>query len=213
MTPTALSSTDKIYFSIGRLARDLKANLEYPFWVLGGRQAPDNHFHKKQRIRRLAANAQCKTFIETGTFYGQMVNFARDLFERVISIEIYPPFFQKNSAIFSTDSNVNILLGDSAQNLGRALAASTGRILFWLDGHYSGSGTGMGDKISPIIEELRIISLAGQCDHCIVIDDRRLFVGKDGYPTVDETLAELRQINPDYQITFDCDSIIASPKS
>ena len=60
---------------------------------------------------------------------------------------------------------------------------SNGRILFWLDGHYSGEGTGGCDEVCPIIAELRLIAQSKRKDHCILIDDARLFIGEDGYPT------------------------------
>lgn len=198
-------------FVFGRFARDLQAALKYPIWCLQGRPAPDNHVYKKRRIQRLAQAHRCDTFVETGTFYGQMVNFARGFFLKVISVEIYPPFYSENAAQFSLDDNVHILLGDSGKNLPEAMSLATGRILFWLDGHYSGSGTGIGDKVSPIIEELRLIATAGRKDDCIVIDDKRLFTGQDGYPAIDVAVAALMAVNPGYKITFDQDCIVAEP--
>ena len=198
-------------FMFGRYARDMQAAIKYPLWRLQGRPAPDNHVYKKRRIKRLAREHRCDTFVETGTFYGQMVNFARGVFSKVISVEIYPPFHRENAAQFAHDPDVHILLGDSGRNLPEAISMASGRILFWLDGHYSGSGTGIGEKVSPIIEELRLIAKAGRKDHCVVIDDRRLFIGSDGYPTLDETIAELKAINPDYAIEVDGDGIVAVP--
>jgi hypothetical protein len=198
-------------FVFSRYARDLQATLKYPFWCLDGRPAPDNHVYKKRRIKRLAQAHRCDTFVETGTFYGQMVNFARGAFRKVISVEIYPPFHRENAAQFAHDPDVHILLGDSGKNLPEAISLASGRILFWLDGHYSGSGTGIGEKVSPIIEELRLIAKAGRKDDCIVIDDRRLFTGQDGYPVLDATVAEIMSINPGYKITFDQDCIVAEP--
>lgn len=201
-----------IKFTLGRFARDANAALNYPVWVFKGRRAPDNHLYKKQRIAKLAQKYGCKTFIETGTFYGQMVNYVKDRFDVTISVEIFEPFYNRNAAIFASEKNIHILLGDSAKNLSQAISLAQGRILFWLDGHYSGAGTGVGDKVSPIIEELRMISQLKQSDHCIVIDDRRLFTGEDGYPTIEETEVELRKINPAYKISHDLDSIVSVPK-
>jgi hypothetical protein len=198
-------------FVLGRYARDIQATLKYPLWNLQGRPAPDNHLYKKNRIKRLAEVHNCETFIETGTYYGQMVNFAQSLFSRVISIEIYEPFFNGNIRQFSGHVNTNILLGDSGKNLPEAINQSSGRILFWLDGHYSGSGTGIGEKVSPVIEELRLIAKAGRKDDCIIIDDRRLFSGSDGYPTINETIEELKKINPKHNISYDQDSIVVEP--
>ncbi len=199
------------FFVLGRYARDLQAILKYPVWCIRGRPAPDNHVYKKRRIKRLARTHGCDTFIETGTFYGQMVNFARGIFPKVISVEIHPPFHRENTAQFARDSNVLVLLGDSGKNLPEAISLATGRILFWLDGHYSGSGTGIGDKVSPIIEELRLIARAGRRGDCIVIDDKRLFTGHDGYPTMDEAIGELKAIDSGYEITVDRDCVVACP--
>jgi len=198
-------------FRIGRLARDLQASLNYPLWYMRGRPEPDNHLYKKRRIKRIASAHLCDTFVETGTFYGQMVNFALDIFKKVISIEIYQPFHHENSIQFSRLPSVHILLGDSAKKLPEAISLSTGRILFWLDGHYSGSGTGIGDKVSPIIEELRLIARTGRKDDCIIIDDKRLFTGEDGYPTLELAVEELMNINSQFRISFDQDSIVAVP--
>jgi hypothetical protein len=198
-------------FMLGRYARDLQATIKYPLWKLQGRPAPDNHVYKKRRIKRLAQEHHCDTFIETGTFYGQMVNFARSVFRKVISVEIYPPFHRDNAAQFARDPDVHILLGDSGKNLPEAITLASGRILFWLDGHYSGAGTGIGEKVSPIIEELRLIAKAGRKDDCIVIDDKRLFTGSDGHPTLDEAIVELKAINRAYAISFGCDSRVAYP--
>ena len=107
---------------------------------------------------------------------------------------------------------MHILLGDSGKNLPEAIGLSKGRILYWLDGHYSGEGTGLGDKVSPVIEELRLIALAGRQDDCIVIDDLRLFNGTGGYPTIEDTIEELKKINKNYDIKFDQDCIVACPK-
>ncbi len=199
------------FFILGRYARDLQAVLKYPVWCMQGRPAPDNHVYKKRRIKRLARAHGCDTFIETGTFYGQMVNFARGLFRKVISVEIYPLFHRENTAQFAHDPDVHILLGDSGKNLPEAISIASGRILFWLDGHYSGAGTGIGDKVSPIIEELRLIAKASRRDVCILIDDRRLFTGEGGYPTLDAAVSELMVINPGYKVSFDRDCIVAEP--
>ncbi|MDC0904070.1 hypothetical protein OAS51_01300 [Candidatus Thioglobus sp.] len=202
-------NSSELLFRGGQLARDIKAIAEYPIWLINGKPSPDNHLYKKQRIRNISEKYKCNTFIETGTFYGQMVRYAADYFEKVVSIEIHEPFYLENNNFFKEKDNVNILLGDSSIRLADAITMSEGKILFWLDGHYSGTGTGVGNKISPIIEELRIIANFNPNNHCIIIDDRRLFSEEGGYPTIDEVIIELKDINADYKISYDFDSILA----
>ena len=57
--------------------------------------------------------------------------------------------------------------------------------LFWLDGHYSSGITAKTDKNTPILEELKTI-FTSPYNHGILIDDARLFTGKEDYPSIDE---------------------------
>ena len=58
--------------------------------------------------------------------------------------------------------------------------------LFWLDGHYSGGVTGMGDEVSPVLSELRDILAHPTQGHVILIDDARCFRSEEGYPELKE---------------------------
>jgi len=195
----------------GRIIRDIYGLLLYPIWLISaGMNSPDNHIYKKRRIASVAKEFDCSSFIETGTYYGQMVNFAKKKFLKVKSVEIHPPFFLLNKKQFERDSNVEIYSGKSQDVLSEMINSSEGRILFWLDGHYSGVGTGGGDDVCPITKELRLIAQSNRKDHCILIDDARCFIDRDGYPTLDETLALLREINSSYRLMVDRDCIMAT---
>jgi hypothetical protein len=198
-----------IYLS--RSLRNIKEIMKYPFWILKGKPAPDNHLYKIQRIRSIGKNYFCDSFIETGTFYGQTINSVRNQFNVVHSIELYEPLYQYNKKAFSNYNNVTIHFGDSSSMLKETLKLTKGRILFWLDGHFSGAGTACGNVESPILAELEIIKNETKKDHCILIDDVRSFTGTQGYPTREETIKRLLEINPKYQINIDCDCIIAIP--
>jgi hypothetical protein len=198
-------------FVLGRFLRNSKAIITYPFWALFGRPAPDNHIFKRIRIRNIGARFECETFIETGTFYGQMIDALKDYFQKIMSVELSEPLYHLNQSSFSAYPQVRIYLGDSSTRLQEMLRDARGRILFWLDGHYSGEGTACGEQVSPILGELNIINKLFRCDHCILIDDLRLFTGEDGYPTLETTKAKLLEINPNYQITIDHDCIVALP--
>lgn len=196
----------------GRLIRDVYALLKYPIWLVSvSMNSPDNHIYKKRRIAAIASKYNCQTLIETGTYYGQMVNFAKKRFAKVKSVEIHRPFFLQNKKQFEGDSNVEIYFGGSQDRLSEMIDTSEGRVLFWLDGHYSGVGTGGADDVCPIIRELRLIAQSKRNDHCILIDDARCFVGEGGYPTIDEAFAELRAINSSYKLVVDRDCLLALP--
>src|SRR5207253_8101862 len=116
-----------------------------------------------------------------------------------------------NFASFSRHPNVHIVFGDSAKVFEGIVQTTSGRILFWLDGHYSGPGTALGDDVCPILAELDVICQLARADHCILIDDVRLFTGADGYPPIDAVRTKLKEINPQYEIRQDWDCLVAVP--
>ena len=58
--------------------------------------------------------------------------------------------------------------------------------LFWLDGHYSGIGTAIGDKGTSIFEELQQIYNGHNPEHIVLIDDMSCFGTYPNYPTTQE---------------------------
>jgi len=194
-----------------RSARDFREVLNYRSWKKRKalEKIPDNHLYKRQRIYDLQKKHQFDLFVETGTFYGQMVNAMKARFNKVVSIEIYEPLFKINDLAFKHTDHVTIMLGDSAKVLKTIMSWKNQSILFWLDGHYSGRGTGKGNQTSPIIEELDIILSNMPKKLCLVIDDLRLFVNEDGYPSKEEVVAILKAANPDFEIQEDNDALVA----
>jgi hypothetical protein len=197
-------------FVFGRFIRNTKALITYPFWLFS-KSAPDNHIFKKKRVHSIATRFSCETFIETGTFYGQMTNAVKAHFKKVLSVELFEPLYLLNKASFASCPDIRIYWGDSSNELEKMLEDASGRILFWLDGHYSGDGTACGNQVSPILVELDIILKHSRNDHCLLIDDARLFTGTGGYPTLEETKEKLLAINPNYIIEIDHDCIVAVP--
>ena len=55
-----------------------------------------------------------------------------------------------------------------------------------MDAHYSGGITAKGKLDTPILEELHQILNHHVAGHVILIDDARFFVGRGGYPTLEE---------------------------
>ena len=197
---------------IKRDLRTLRSIIELPLDFFKSGQRSDNYIRKRNRIRKLKNKLEINCFVETGTFYGQTVNFAKDLFEEVYSIEIYSPLYEYNLESFKHVSNVNLLLGDSGTVFEKLLPKLENKCIFWLDGHYSGSGTGKGELVSPIIKEIRAIHKFHRSDNCILIDDYRLFGLESGYPSLEEVKFEILNINKNYIIEIDSDCIVAYVK-
>jgi hypothetical protein len=162
-------------------------------WKRTGKPNPPPHPIKIRNIKNAAKNFQLDTLVETGTFHGNTVASTRKSFKSVYSIEIDATLYFAARKRFAHHPSVTILHGDSAAILPELLPRLTGRnILFWLDAHHSGPGTGRGESDTPILSEL--VHIRDHCAgsrHVIMIDDAREFGSSPSYPTLAELLAKL----------------------
>lgn len=173
----------------------------------GKKGQPDSHFYKQKRIIKLQKEFQLINFIESGTYYGNMVSVVKNLFKKIISIEIYKPLANLNINFFKKNKKIIIIEGDSGSLIPELIDNhDLNNSLFWLDGHYSGDGTGIGDSYSPIINELVSILDSSIKNYLILIDDWRLFDGLD-YPSKNEIynlLANYADKNLNIKVDSDC---------
>jgi len=155
-------------------------------WNLGGRPVPPPHWVKQDAVKEFARSHGLRTFIETGTYMGTMVEAVLSSFDRVISIELDAKLARDARKKFARHSHVEIVQGDSARELGTLLRSIHEPCLFWLDGHYSGGPTARGSTETPILEELVAIAEHSVQGHVILVDDARLFTGREDYPSLAE---------------------------
>ncbi|QEC51986.1 hypothetical protein EDD80_111120 [Anseongella ginsenosidimutans] len=150
-----------------------------------GTHLPALHIVKQNNIRKLQKEYGLTTFVETGTFMGDMVEAQRTCFNKIYSVELSKDLYHQAVERFAEFPHIKIIQGDSGVILKDLLKEINEPALFWLDGHYSAGITAKGDKNTPIEEELSAI-LNQKHDHIILIDDARLFIGEGDYPTIDE---------------------------
>lgn len=136
-------------------------------------------------------------FVETGSFRGDGI--AKALmagFPNVYSIESNDYYFKVCNQRFGFDSRVQLFLGSSSKELGRAICNITSEICFWLDAH--------SPTESPILEELSQIKSHPIKTHVIMIDDIRLFGDINGFKdiSIEQIRDALLEINPNYTIEF-----------
>jgi hypothetical protein len=155
-------------------------------WRLRGRPLPPPHVVKQLAILRYQQSRQFTTFIETGTFTGEMIEAMRPHFQRLISIEMSPEIHEGARRRFAGDPRIELLLGDSAVVLPRVLEQVRDPALFWLDGHFMGGCTARGGEDSPVRHELGALLAHPVRRHLVLIDDARLFDGTAGYLTISE---------------------------
>ena len=150
---------------------------------------------KRKTVAAYAKKYGCNVLIETGTYLGEMVEYQARNFKDIFSIEIADLFYDFSSKRLRKYENISIIKGDSSTTLGKVSKdiSQDDRVLFWLDGHYSGGYTGKGEKECPIYEELVNIFKTRADKDVILIDDARCFNGEGDYPTVSELSIFIRQ--------------------
>lgn len=145
--------------------------------------APFPHLLKQRIVLDYAASSGARVFIETGTYYGNMLEACFDHFDQLVTCEIEEHFYRRAQRRFGNKSKIKVLHGDSGRLLPKLLRTIERPCLFWLDAHYSGGLTGTAKMETPIACELEAI-FRHPCRHTILIDDASSFAGSNDYPTV-----------------------------
>ncbi len=160
-------------------------------------------------IKGLKLAFNLDVFVETGTYLGDSANVAAGIFKQVHTIELSANLYKKAVERFKDNTNICCYLGDSAAVMKKLVPVLTGRVLFWLDGHFSGGITSGGENNTPILSELESISLLPCQKSVILIDDLRLFQqpksgfkaepSMEGYPTVIALEQAIQKVFPGCQ--------------
>ena len=138
--------------------------------------------------------------VETGTCLGYSTEQLKNHFNTVHTVEINKKLYQGAVEKFKNDSNVICHLGDSKEILKKLIPSLNGKVIFFLDAHWSGDNSvdwassnwkGYGVETSydgekptrenqvPLLREIEIIvnNFKGEC--VIYVDDADKF-DKDG---------------------------------
>lgn len=139
-------------------------------------------------------------FIETGTYFGDMVKAVRPFFREVHSIELSCDLYEKAVKRFRPYPSISIYQGDSSDVLPVILKKIHSPCLFWLDGHYSEGITARGSKDTPVVEELSHILGRKTYNDVVLIDDAIFFKGSNGYPSLLEVSEQVLKQRPDFTV-------------
>lgn len=168
---------------------------------------------KLQNLRYVKKASGATTIIEVGSYRGVTTKRLARIFKNVISIEIDENLHKIASDRCSKLSNVQVILGDGSELLPK-IAPETSNTLLFLDGHFSGGITGMGDIEEPVLQELDLI--ASHLDNFVafVIDDFREFGVQPGWPKKYELFEKLETVfsSEDWQISTQYDQIFVVRK-
>jgi hypothetical protein len=179
-------------------------------WERNRRQAPPPII-KQRMIKAYAQKYGLRVFVETGTYRGDTVEAVKDLFDRIYSIEIGRELFEKARERFRAAKHIEIIHGDSGEELGNVMKKLDQPTLFYLDGHYSGQDTARGKKDTPICEEMGHILTSSEKRHVILIDDARCFGSDPAYPSLTELKEFVRVRRDDVRISVEDDCVRITP--
>ena len=169
---------------------------------------------KHEVIRSFANNRQDLAFVESGTFRGDTVVAMLPLFRELVSIELFEELYLAAAKRFEGNAKVRIVQGDSGEVLPSVVRDIKGPIIYWLDGHYSGAGTGSSkDTECPIIAELDAIIGRGDKEDVILIDDARLFGWRPSYPAKKIIREIVRKQLPSHAMMVIDDIIAIHPRN
>lgn len=172
----------------------------------------------KDLVLEILKTGKIKHFVETGTNVGNTAIWAGQYFEQVYTIEIMEEYSKQASLRPDCPKNIKFCVGSSTDVLPTIVKEVDDNALFWLDGHYSGQGTGGSDNECPVMDEIRI---AAACKNAIIlIDDARCFYGPppsphkpEQWPGIAEIFIQLNKYFPGHYSTIVDDVIFCVPSN
>ena len=202
-----------IYHAFKNKLKQKKAISRYNRWIKKNKPAPPPSFHKQSLILRYAKKYNIKSLVETGTYRGDMLQATKRYFDILYSIELSKKLYHNAKKRFLYDSNIKLIHGNSGEKIKEVLKVLKQPAIFWLDGHYSSGDTALGDKITPILDELNNIFNCNNYEHIILIDDARLFGVEKDYPSIEQLSIFIENNSKKYSIEIKNDCIRLIPKS
>lgn len=155
---------------------------------------------KHRVVREYARRYAFRVFVETGTFFGDMIEAIRSDFDQIHSVELDEKLHRRATRRFAGAGEVRLHQGDSGRVLPLLVETIRQPALFWLDAHWSRGVTAKGELDTPVSLELETVIRHPTPGHIALIDDARLFgIAKD-YPTIEQIREAVAAIRPDWDV-------------
>lgn len=172
------------------------------------------HRNKQLIIKKYQREYKINEFVETGTYFGDMLRAQHNQFKKLYSVELDDELFNIVKKRFKKYNNIFLFKGDSKEKISEILDLINGPTIFFLDSHYSYGITAHGNLKTPILDEIKEIINKSKFKHIILIDDLFCFVeGASGYPSISDVSMCVESLTNEYSIIFSDDLIQIIPKS
>lgn len=164
-------------------------------------------------------------FVETGTNVGETAEWASEQFDRVTTIELDGDLYDEAIEKRGHVENIEFVKGKSQEELVRIVPELDSPAIFHLDAHCGGKWAATAGESTdkpdlspcPVLEELDVIAESDHA-HFIFIDDARVFTSPrrepfdmDEWPTIQDIIHKVEDIDPGYEVMIYKDEIIAVP--
>jgi hypothetical protein len=186
---------------------------DYWYWKLRGEPIRSPHLLKQRTVRDYAQRYGLRVLVETGTYYGEMVDAMKNRFAEIHSVEFDSALAARAAKKFARWPHVHILEGDSQIVVPALLKTLQQPALFWLDAGYYGWAGLQGDK-QRLTSELEAILKDTKHHHVILMDDARGLNGQNGSPTVPQLKQRIEEEFPgrSVDVKYDILRIVPCPE-
>lgn len=195
-------------FSVVRNRKSLEHNRFWAalWWAHGVHMMPPPAVAKQLHLRRILQARKHRVFVESGTFRGSTSAYISRFADEVFTVELSDELAAAAERKFA-GTNVTVVRGDSTVEIPKLVAACTSPPLVFLDGHYSGHNTALGEEIEPAPTIIQSLGVAPP-GTTIVVDDLRILGTTDGFPQLDVPILAARETFPDARIRAGLDSVV-----
>jgi hypothetical protein len=168
-------------------------------------------YSKYRTIRKVQRRTGARMLLETGTLIGTTSRRCAPHFEKVFTIELSPELAKRATANLQAFPHVQVIQGDAQREVKRLLATDTIQdCLVFLDGHFSGGITALGEEPEPAVNILRDIAEHSQIIRAVIVDDFRDFGTQPGWPAKWELVRAAEELfaNRGYRLTVHFDQLL-----
>jgi hypothetical protein len=167
-------------------------------------------YSKYRNIAALKKRTGAEVFVETGTFLGNTAYRCSKLFDTVITVELDRHLYEQARRYLASRKNVECIQGDATNELSKILSRKAlNNVLIFLDGHFSGGNTALGEQPEPACDEIKSLKPHKKKIVGVIVDDFREFGSANGWPRRSDLLREVEDsLGADFDYTVHLDQVI-----